>query len=83
MNLSDNFVIWQEKLQQADAKNTNVKTNFLVKSQSVPLDQNTWYILYFLHILISFYMIDRNKKKIFGQFSSCCFAFVLGSENGW
>ena len=63
MNLSDNFVIWQEKLQQADAKNTNVKTNFLVKSQSVPLDQNTWYILYFLHILISFYMIDRNKKK--------------------
>ena len=64
MNLSDNFVIWQEKLQQADAKNTNVKTNFLVKSQSVPLDQNTWYILYFLHILTSFYMIDRNKKKI-------------------
>ena len=40
MNLSDTFLIWREKLQQADAKNTNVKSNFLVKSQSVPLDQN-------------------------------------------
>ena len=53
MNLSDKFVIWQEKLQQADTKNTNVKGNFLVKSESVPLDQNNifctfckfWYLL--------------------------------------
>ena len=41
MNLSDNFVIWREKLQQSDVENTNVKSNFLVKSQSEPLDQNT------------------------------------------
>ena len=61
MNLSDNFVIWQEKLQQADAKNTNVKTNFLVKSQSVPLDQNTWYVYFVLSAYFDIFLYDWPK----------------------